>query len=391
MSTKSKFKGRVECTKAQYEALTEKDPDKEYLITDDDTFARTDSENSFEGRNTFNAETEFNEVVEHGADVKITNSVLKVIDNTLTEENKQKDIVTQYSADEIKIEENENSYILTLPKKSGTLATLEDVNMQSDDSVVLYTEQTLTSDQQTQVCSNLDLENKFVKAQTANSGELKVYCISGSNSHDVCLVTNVGKANCVARYATSGQLKSTVDPVDDTDLVRLNYIKNKLNHAQVYFGTTLPSSGIGTTYLENDVFILSNSNGTKNFYQLNYIDNSSSLSWHDMVDFEKPKWQVFAPSDTSQVLMTEVTIITSDEINFTGMDGKKVTINGYSADGFSAGTVVCDELDSDMPYSPAFIGSMTSTRASGVFVKGGSVTIVNVDNPEVTFSYKYLW
>lgn len=36
MSTKSKFKGIVVCTKAQYEALTEKDTDKVYFITDDD-------------------------------------------------------------------------------------------------------------------------------------------------------------------------------------------------------------------------------------------------------------------------------------------------------------------------------------------------------------------
>ena len=36
MSTKSKFKGIVVCTKAQFEALTEKDADKVYFITDDD-------------------------------------------------------------------------------------------------------------------------------------------------------------------------------------------------------------------------------------------------------------------------------------------------------------------------------------------------------------------
>ena len=35
MSTLSKFKGIVICTKAQYEALSEKNPDKMYLITDD--------------------------------------------------------------------------------------------------------------------------------------------------------------------------------------------------------------------------------------------------------------------------------------------------------------------------------------------------------------------
>lgn len=410
-------------------------------------YARIDEENTFTAKQNFSAETQFDGVAEHNADIKVNNSVIKVLDNTETEAGTQKDIVTQYGADEIVVEQNGETYNLELPKKSGTFAldsdmptatdittgeiteqdfkgtvlltaeqmeTLnsegsitidettytddgsvlfltEDEGTQSDDAL-LYTAQELTEEEQTQVCSNLDLESKFVKAQVANSGELKVYCISGTNPHDVCLVTDVGKPKCVARYATSGQLKSTVDPVDDTDLVRLNYIKNKLNHQQVYFGTTLPSSGLGTTYLENDVFILNNSNGTKNFYQVQLLmGGNTNLAWIDIVDFEKPKWQVVAPSDTSQVLMTEVTIVTSDVTNFTGMDGKKVTVNGYTADGFSAGTVVCDEIDGDIPYSPTFIGSMTSTRASGVFVKGGSVTIVNVDNPEVTFTYKYLW
>ena len=36
MSTISKFAGRVVCTKAQFDALAEKDPNKEYFITDDD-------------------------------------------------------------------------------------------------------------------------------------------------------------------------------------------------------------------------------------------------------------------------------------------------------------------------------------------------------------------
>ena len=38
MSTISKFAGRVVCTKAQFDALAEKDQNKEYLITDDDTY-----------------------------------------------------------------------------------------------------------------------------------------------------------------------------------------------------------------------------------------------------------------------------------------------------------------------------------------------------------------
>lgn len=38
MSTISKFAGRVVCTKAQFDALAEKDPNKEYLVTDDYTY-----------------------------------------------------------------------------------------------------------------------------------------------------------------------------------------------------------------------------------------------------------------------------------------------------------------------------------------------------------------
>ena len=38
MSTISKFSGRVVCTKAQFDALAEKDPNKEYLVIDGDTY-----------------------------------------------------------------------------------------------------------------------------------------------------------------------------------------------------------------------------------------------------------------------------------------------------------------------------------------------------------------
>ena len=61
MSTKKKFKGRVVCTKAQFNALAEKDPQKEYLVTDEETdYASLTEQNNFTGINNFNAETNFN-------------------------------------------------------------------------------------------------------------------------------------------------------------------------------------------------------------------------------------------------------------------------------------------------------------------------------------------
>ena len=42
--------------------------------------------------------------------------------------------------------------------------------------------------------------------------------------------------------------------------------------------------------------------------------------------------------------------------------------------------------------SPCFIGSITSSRASGILIKGSNaVAIVSVDNPSITFTYEYLW
>ena len=47
MATTSLFKGKVVCTKAQYDALTDKDTDKEYLITDELDYTEVDENSNF--------------------------------------------------------------------------------------------------------------------------------------------------------------------------------------------------------------------------------------------------------------------------------------------------------------------------------------------------------
>ena len=74
------------------------------------------------------------------------------------------------------------------------------------------------------------------------------------------------------------------------------------------------------------------------------------------------------------------------------MNGKALMIQGFTDDGFSSGTIVCDEVGDDIKYSPCFIGNITSKRASGILVKGtNSIAVVNVNNPEISFTYEYLW
>lgn len=126
MSTKKKFKGRVVCTKAQFNALAEKDPQKEYLVTDEEVdYASLTEQNDFTGINNFNAETNFNE------EVNVDNHNVNIHNGYLSTTDENKDLVTKYSADEIVIENGTGGdakiYNLKLPLKSGALATTDDI------------------------------------------------------------------------------------------------------------------------------------------------------------------------------------------------------------------------------------------------------------------------
>lgn len=134
MATTKGFKGFVALTQEQFEELRTSgsivvdgatytySPTDTVYVTPQGEVVDVESEQKIEGRKVFNAETEFNEAITSNADISITNNVLKVLDDT-----DGKDMVTQYSADEIVVEDNGAEYTLTLPKKSGTIALTTDV------------------------------------------------------------------------------------------------------------------------------------------------------------------------------------------------------------------------------------------------------------------------
>lgn len=243
---------------------------------------------------------------------------------------------------------------------------------------------TLTSEEKNQICENIG----SVKAQTCNQGEVKAYVISGNNPNDVCRVSNNGVAGAIARYGNEGRLICKTDPTNDDHLVRYGFMKNKINHEQVYFGSTLPTTGIGTAYLENDVFILNNNNGTKNFYQLKTANGSSTLTWVDMVDFEKLSWKTYAPADTSQVLETEITITAFTQ--YSSLVGGKVLVKGYADNGAENWNITY--FVDAIPVT--FLGKITRTVIQGLFLtqaEGITTTALSIPNGEITFSCKYLW
>lgn len=106
-----------------------------------------------------------------------------------------------------------------------------------------------------------------------------------------------------------------------------------------------------------------------------------------------PTWKTTAPTtdaDKAKVQFTKVTITTSDETNFPGMNGRYALVPGFRNDGFEYGTIVCSQADP--AYEFPFIGSITSAMASGTIIKPGAApTYVSQPNPEVTFAYEYLW
>lgn len=108
---------------------------------------------------------------------------------------------------------------------------------------------------------------------------------------------------------------------------------------------------------------------------------------------DTPTWQTTAPTteaDKNKVQFTKVIITTTDETNFPGMNGRYTIVPGFANDGFYYGMVVCSQADP--AYEFPFIGSITSEMASGMFVKPSTApTYVSIVDPEVSFTYEYLW
>ena len=244
------------------------------------------------------------------------------------------------------------------------------------------------------------VQNKVIKAELDNrvkcctnvqSGQVKVYCATQNNPNDVCLVSSSGVQNSIARYTSTGQLSVGREPSADMEIANKKFVEGIVPK----YGAELPNPTndaykVGCSFLNTE---------TGGLYVLVASGSANNRSWQLQTTIEKPKWRNTLPHvndtqtvDKEKVLFAKITITTIDSINFPGMNGKSVTVQGFSSDGFSAGTIVCDETTGDIKYSPCFIGSITPIRASGILIKGSNaVAIVNVDNPSVTFSYEYLW
>ena len=85
-----------------------------------DDLVDINSEQTIDGKKTFINETAFNGVVEHSEDIRLTDSKVEVLDNTT-------DTTTDYLAGKITNENGDDNVTLTIPQKSGNIATSVDL------------------------------------------------------------------------------------------------------------------------------------------------------------------------------------------------------------------------------------------------------------------------
>lgn len=122
-------------------------------ITSLDYIAQLNTQNTFTAINTFNEEIILDKGLNSDGGIVINNSVLKTTDTT-------QDIVTQYSADEIVIEQDSTQYSLKLPNKTGTLVVDNDlvdiVNTVDENSNYYFAGATKTSSDKFSIVGGLE-------------------------------------------------------------------------------------------------------------------------------------------------------------------------------------------------------------------------------------------
>lgn len=269
--------------------------------------------------------------------------------------------------------------------------TIDGINIKNDLATKAYVDSKIPSsiiDAEMSDESENAIQNKAVsaalkdcvKCQPTTNNQLKAYCTSPNSTSDVCAVSNNGIGNSIARYTANGHLIDQADPDQGNQLCNKTYVDGKT----VRYGNGLPTSGLGTVYKVGCTYV---DTATGGHYIL--TQSGSSYSWQHQITFDKPAWKPMSPQDTTKVIATKIKIVTTDNINFPGMNGKEISMAGYQNNGFS-GTIVCSDDTTDHNF--AFIGTISTEYASGIFLKANTaITKVTTANPDISFSYEYLW
>lgn len=256
MSTKSKFKGRVICTKAQFDALAQKDPDKEYLVTDDygvqlkySNIANTDINNEKEdswttedadaaiairhtntsthaGLSISKNHVELSTTIANSGSDKTSNAKVVAAGELLTLTSQDTtgnstDIIISPSNISIDAKVNETSSILNFPRKAGTLATIEDVENKLESKLsALAQSYEQTDTDNAVIIRNGNIVKQFVTfSMTGNTEKVWSYPYSyDADKKPMCWV------NCVSEGTSASNGAAVIDWTTTSMTVRLSGI-----------------------------------------------------------------------------------------------------------------------------------------------------------------------
>lgn len=243
-----------------------------------------------------------------------------------------------------------------------------------------------------------DANGRFQAGAPENDGDVVI-----KSTLDAAIEAEGPASTVVAITAPENATNGTLTEAELATLQASDNASIMFNHKKYYLGGKGHQEGYLTythSGYENNLHMLESITITisTRAWVLNTTDVLDADEIKELVEpmisaNNNPTWKTSAPTtdeDKAKVQFTKVTITTADETHFPGMNGRYTVVPGFTNDGFQFSTVVC--MQEDPAYEFPYIGSITSTMASGIVIKASvAPTYVSIADPEVTFSYEYLW
>jgi hypothetical protein len=187
-----------------------------------------------------------------------------------------------------------------------------------------------------------DCVARKVPLVAANPGELKAYLQNGTKP-DVCLVSDAGGAQCIARYTSDGHLIDTHAPTGDNQLANKKYVDDKL---AAYSNVSGSLQIAGDLTVNGSAAVIKAPVNNVDIPNKGYVDTQINSAVADTV--RKQSIEVGANSSVDVTLSNGVYLVTTSDNAHGGLtcvavypDGETITglvnLNGWKCEKITSG------------------------------------------------------
>ena len=177
---------------------------------------------------------------------------------------------------------------------------------------------------------------------SAKPGELKAYLQNGIKP-DVCLVSDAGGAQCIARYTSGGHLIDTHAPTGDNQLANKKYVDDKL---AAYSNVSGSLQIAGDLTVNGSAAVIKAPVNNVDIPNKGYVDTQINSAVADAV--RKQSIEVGANSSVNVTLSNGVYLVTTSDNTHGGLtcvavypDGETITglvnLNGWKCEKITSG------------------------------------------------------